>query len=294
MSTIGRILVPTDYSACADDALRVAARLARALQARLIVLHLLPSALDMLAEFPLMPMADDVSHERETTRLQAHVETVLAPEGALPQYEAIAEWGLPSVDLVPCAIEHCADLIVMGTHGRTGLRHVVLGSVAEKTVRLAPCPVLTVRAGTAADRALDRITPAPAHEPVVRRHLVDRLVARPPVTVDPGDLLSTARDRMMRERIRHLVVVDRGRVVGMLSDRDVAAHLGHLEHTRVNAAMSPNPTTIGPDVPVETAARLMIDRRVRALPVVDGAHIVGMVSATDILEEYIRAARRAA
>jgi protein-L-isoaspartate(D-aspartate) O-methyltransferase len=294
MSTFGRILVPIDYSAGADDALRVAGGLARAFQGRLIVLHLLPSALDMLAEFPLMPLPDDDWKAQEASRLEAHVEAVLAPEGALPTYEVVAEWGLPNLDLVPCAIECRADLIVMGTHGRTGLRHVVLGSVAEKTVRFAPCPVLTVRAGAAADRALGRVAVEPARQPVVHRDVVDRLVTRMPVTVNADDLLSTARQRMVRERIRHLAVVEDGRLVGILSDRDLAAHLGQLEHTRVNAAMTPHPTTITPDAPVETAARLMIERRVRALPVVDGAHIVGMLAATDILEEYVRAARRAA
>ena len=55
--------------------------------------------------------------------------------------------GHPAETIVRVAQERAADLIVMGTHGRTGLQHVLLGSVAEKVVRLAPCPVLTVRYG---------------------------------------------------------------------------------------------------------------------------------------------------
>lgn len=294
MSAFSRILVPIDYSPCADDALRMAAGLARTFQARLIVLHLLPSALDMLAEFPLVPLPDEYEMAREASRLKTHVDAVLAPEDRPTQCETVAHWGLPNLDLAPYAVECAADLIVMGTHGRTGLKHVLLGSVAEKTVRLAPCPVLTVCAGAAADRSLGRQTADTAHKPVVRRHVVDRLVGRIPVTVEAGDLLSTARQRMVSERIRHLAVVEDGSLVGILSDRDLAAHVGHLGQTRVNAVMTAHPTTIAPDAPVEDAARLMIERRVRALPVVDGARIVGMLSTTDILEEYVRAARHAA
>lgn len=289
MSALKQILVPIDYSTCADDALRRAGTLARALQARLLVLHFLPWPIYGFAEWPTNEWI-----ATEKRRLQAHVEGVLAPEGALPAIEVEIELGFPHVDIVPFAIERKADLIVMGTHGRTGLKHVLLGSVAEKTVRLAPCPVLTVRAGMPADRALGRIVDEPPRHPTVRRGEVDRLVARVPVTVTPEDSLSTARDRMMTEGIRHLAVVEDGRLVGMLSDRDVVAHLGHLEHMRVNGVMTPHPTTIVPDASTETAARMMIDKRVRALPVVDGERLVGMLSATDILEDYVRAARRAA
>ena len=60
-------------------------------------------------------------------------------------WEAEVASGPAAETIVQIAQERAADLIVMGTHGRTGLRHLLLGSVAEKVVRLAPCPVLTVR-----------------------------------------------------------------------------------------------------------------------------------------------------
>ncbi len=289
MSNLGLILVPVDYSACADDALRLAGGFARAFQARFLVLHLLPWRVEGFLQSPPL---DWIATEKP--RLAEHVRAVLERGATPPVFEIAVEWGSPHADLVPFAIDRKADMIVMGTHGRTGITHVLLGSVAEKTVRLAPCPVVTVREGAAADRALDRLAAEPPHRLDVRPGEVDHLVVRTPVTVTPTDLLSTAHDRMVEHRIRHLGVVEGDRLVGILSDRDIVAHLGHLQHTRVNAAMTPNPTTIAPDVAIETAARLMIEQGVRALPVVDGERIVGVLSATDILEEYVRAARRAA
>jgi nucleotide-binding universal stress UspA family protein len=71
----------------------------------------------------------------------------LMPEAFHGTWGAELAAGYPAETIVRVAEERKADLIVMGTHGRTGLQHVLLGSVAEKVVRLAPCPVLTVRYG---------------------------------------------------------------------------------------------------------------------------------------------------
>ena len=79
------------------------------------------------------------SIEAELTRLARRAE---AAEVEVATQHGI---GVPFQEIVRQAEEHHADLIIMGTHGRTGLRHALLGSVAEKVVRKAPCPVLTVR-----------------------------------------------------------------------------------------------------------------------------------------------------
>jgi CBS domain-containing protein len=97
---------------------------------------------------------------------------------------------------------------------------------------------------------------------------------------------------MAQAEVRHLPVVEGDKLVGILSDRDLPAHAGHLAHTRVSAAMTPDPSTIGPHASAEEAARLMLRRRVRALPVVEGERVVGMISTDDVLEDYVRAARR--
>jgi acetoin utilization protein AcuB len=111
------------------------------------------------------------------------------------------------------------------------------------------------------------------------------------VTIGPDDNLETARHRMAVASIRHLPVVGAGRLVGILSDIDLPAHSGRLADTPVHVAMTPDPITIAADAMIDAAARLMLARRVRALPVVDGERLVGILSATDILEDYIRAYR---
>jgi nucleotide-binding universal stress UspA family protein len=65
-------------------------------------------------------------------------------------------WGTPYREILSCSQREKADLIVMGTHGRTGLEHLLLGSVAEKTVRLSSCPVLTVRSSPGKRRTAPR------------------------------------------------------------------------------------------------------------------------------------------
>ena len=290
MRQIKQILVPFDYSPCAEDALRLAGTLARGTGARLLVLHLLP--LPMYSYADLIVSLDRDWIASETTRLRSHVEGVLAVDGQPPAFEAEVQWGSAHLDIVQFAAERRSDLIVMGTHGRTGLKHVLLGSVAERTVRLAPCPVLTVRGGVHARTGVDA---SAVGAPAVRRGPVDRLAAPSPITVLPSDLLSTARDRMACEHVRHVAVVEGdGHLVGILSDRDLMRHVGHFDHTKVDAVMTKHPRTIAPDAATDTAARLMVDQRIRALPVVDGERLVGMLTATDILEDYVRAARRAA
>jgi universal stress protein A len=278
MATFSRILVPVDYSEPSDAALRLAADLSRPFDGRLLVLHLLAIEVFALAEYPVLT-SDVTSVEAERERLRAHVAKVLG--AGAPPYEVVVTWGSPYLQIVDHAIACAADLIVLGTHGRTGLKHVLLGSVAEKTVRLAPCPVLTVRGEVAG---------VTERRPTARGRVAEHM-ERAPVTVRSDDTLERARARMVEARTRHLPVVDGERVVGILSEGDLGAHVGQLAHTRVHVAMTSNPVTVTPDAGVEDAARLMLTNRVRALPVVERARLVGVISSTDILEDYVRVAR---
>ena len=140
------ILVPTDFSETADAALEYAAALAARLGASLHLLHVFadpyrgaPGA-DLYA--PVMPdlqeraLAD--ARADLVTRLAAHQTTAHPGTCALVS-------GLTAKQIAQYANDHAIGLIVMGTHGRRGVAHLLLGSVAEHVVRIAPCPVLTVR-----------------------------------------------------------------------------------------------------------------------------------------------------
>jgi universal stress protein A len=286
------ILVPIDYSEPADAALRVAAQMARAARGRLLVTHMLPPVYTM-AEFPILPV-DAAWIDEARTRLEAHVRERLTPDGEVPAFAAEVFVDTPFVGIVRLAAERKVDLIVLGTHGRSGLKRLALGSVAERVVRFAPCPVLTVHgpvatSGRLVAGAAEASTVAPV---VVRPGAVGELMFRTPVTVEPRATLADARGLMAAHKVRHLPVVDGGKLVGILSDADLGPYVGYLGNTKVNAAMTPNPVAIPPDADAAIAARVMLQHKVRALPVTEGDAVVGVVSVSDVLEDYIRAARR--
>ena len=141
-----KILVPTDFSACSVEATRGAADLARRFDAGLTLVH----AYDLLAYalpdgFQLLPQSE---RERLLEAFQVHLSLAQrqALDAGAPRVETKLLHGSVARELIDFAREGGFDLIVMGTHGRTGVQHLVIGSVAERVVRLAPCAVLTVKA----------------------------------------------------------------------------------------------------------------------------------------------------
>lgn len=131
------LLVPTDFSEDADRAVDYAAALARQLQASITLM-----TSTYVGDTPEVHLAYiEKAREENKERLEAarlRVEQAGVAAAALPAY------GPPAERIVEMAKRERVDLIVMGTHGRTGLRHLLIGSVAERVVRLAPCPVLVV------------------------------------------------------------------------------------------------------------------------------------------------------
>lgn len=140
------ILVPTDFSESSAVALRYAKALAERFGATLHVLHAVQSPFDQpwAAEVYAVSQADfdDVARKESDARLQA-----LVPPADQAQYQArlVTEFGAPFLTILEYAKREPIDLIVMGTHGRGAVAHLLIGSVAENVVRKAPCPVLTVR-----------------------------------------------------------------------------------------------------------------------------------------------------
>jgi len=138
MTPIHTILHPTDFSESSEYAFHAACALARDYGARVIILHAVGLPTFAYAEGVIPP---DIVELREASKEQLHR---LVPDSNVPVDYRLEE-GDPATVIQQVAQEVNADLIVMGTHGRKGLVRLLLGSVAEQTVRQAPCPVLTVR-----------------------------------------------------------------------------------------------------------------------------------------------------
>jgi nucleotide-binding universal stress UspA family protein len=142
MIRLERILAPTDFSDCSKLATEYACELSAKYSATLHVLHAFhPPA---MAEPYLGLLIDDPEFPQRIAQKQLDEWNVPAFEMVSEIERAVRE-GVPFVEIVRYAREHEIDLCVIGTHGRTGLLHALIGSVAEKVVRKSPCPVLTVR-----------------------------------------------------------------------------------------------------------------------------------------------------
>ncbi|MGE3179965.1 MAG: universal stress protein [Vicinamibacterales bacterium] len=151
-----RILVPTDFSETSEAAVRQGVDLARTFNASVILLYVGDGpASESATDFPLGIDADLQDAERE------RMLRILAPfDRQIVRPELVVSTGAAAQEIVRCAEEREVDLIVMGTHGRSGVRHMLLGSVAEKVIRTAPCPVLVVRGSAAAVGVEVQLVPA--------------------------------------------------------------------------------------------------------------------------------------
>jgi len=146
MKPVKKILVPVDFSAHSTEAVRFAADLARRFEASLTLVHVYQPMTYVLPEgYVLLGPA-----QLEELLGQFKAKLADAKRDALalgaPRVESVLLEGGVISELMRYAAEGGCDMIVMGTHGRTGWKHMLIGSVAENVVRTAPCPVLTVRA----------------------------------------------------------------------------------------------------------------------------------------------------
>ena len=143
MIKLKRILMPTDFSDPGKSALLYAVAFADQFGAAVDLLHVVspPPPGALLSSMPMEELRNNMREQAEVQMEELHSTW---EDYAFPVNRIIVE-GYPFVEIIRHANEHNADLIVMGTHGRGAIAHMLLGSVAEKTVRKAPCPVLTVR-----------------------------------------------------------------------------------------------------------------------------------------------------
>jgi universal stress protein A len=144
MIKLQKVLVPTDFSDCSDAAVKYGRAFARAFHASFHLLHIIqdPYTQPWAAEAFPAPLNDLLEQWQAQARKR-----LLESLNEADRAAAIVDVriGSPYLEIVRYAEEQQIDLIVLGTHGRGPLGHVLLGSVAEKVVRKAPCPVLTVR-----------------------------------------------------------------------------------------------------------------------------------------------------
>jgi nucleotide-binding universal stress UspA family protein len=141
-----RILVPTDFSTPSERAWATAQRLARAVGADLVLLHVFVE-LPLYSEAPLSGdrVREVYSASRTWAADQLEKWAATARAEGLP-VKTLVRTGIPHDEIVRTASDEGADLVAIGTHGRSGLNRLMVGSVCDRVIRLSSCPVLAIRA----------------------------------------------------------------------------------------------------------------------------------------------------
>jgi nucleotide-binding universal stress UspA family protein len=149
MIAIKTILLPTDGSECSAKAMAYALSFAKQYGGRVVALHVIDQRWEEQTRIVFAEVGQDLTrkirngYEEEAGRILRGVTDAASRLGVAVESRVLT--GIPFEDIIRAAQELPADIIIMGTHGRAGMSHLLLGSVAEKVVRRAPCPVLTVR-----------------------------------------------------------------------------------------------------------------------------------------------------
>jgi len=146
MIDLHRILIPTDFSKFSQIALGYASAFAEKFSAELYLLHVIQDLAVFIPDMITVAPPSVPTVEQMTKAVQDAFDRLIKDNRLerFPIHRDVRE-GTPFYEIVHYGKEQNIDLIIMGTHGHTGLTHMLLGSVTEKVVRKAPCPVLTVR-----------------------------------------------------------------------------------------------------------------------------------------------------
>lgn len=144
MISIKNILCPVDYSVYSEMALTYAIEFAEKYYAKLYLMHVLDIRVYDINNPDLYDI--NIVDEETLAKLRERLlRCVTEDTRGKIAVEALLIQGVPFTEIIKASKEYKIDLIVIGTHGRTGISHAIMGSVAEKVVRKAPCPVLTIR-----------------------------------------------------------------------------------------------------------------------------------------------------
>jgi len=144
MAKFKKILVPVDFTEYSNQAISYAEMLAKTLQGKILLFHVIEqftySVSDTIQVMDHYTTLKEIAQQMLDTKKKQ-----VAKKGLVVETRVLK--GNPALEIVKYSENKRTDLIVMGSHGRTGIQHLVLGSVAERVVRMASCPVLTVKTG---------------------------------------------------------------------------------------------------------------------------------------------------
>jgi len=257
-----RILCPVDFDDNSMQALDTAANFARENNGTVFVLHVVPMILAPTG----MPVYVDLYKGQEET---AHAKLLEIAHKRLAgiKYELLTHTGEPAGTILSAERKTSADVVVMATHGRRGFKRFFLGSIAEIVLRESTCPVLTVRC-----------TPA-------QNDLVGTWMTKNPVTATAHEKLASIAAKMHAGGFRCVPILnDGGAPVGIVTDRDIREHTGSLDQTEAGKAMSEALITVTPSTDIREAARLLRERKIGGLPVLEDGKLVGVITTDDVLE----------
>lgn len=259
--TFGTILSAVDFDENSMAAMETAAEIARLASGTVHVLHVLtvgstpsPQQIDKLAA------NEGAAKER--------LEGFCAKPLAALAHEVHIRSGDPAVAIIRTAEELAADLIVIAVHASRRLPRPFAGSVAERVVREATCPVITVRPHASGDPE------------AVGSHMTAA-----PLTASPGMTVARARLMMTEGRVRSIPVVEDGKLVGMVTDRDIAFS-DPTPDTTVGLLMTRDVIGVSPRSSIQEAARVLLECEIEGLPVVEDGKLVGIITGSDILKTF--------
>jgi nucleotide-binding universal stress UspA family protein len=258
-----KVLCPIEF----DDAnflaaLHIAAEAVRGSDGTLFVLTAFPEVVREPAGTKLFAEVNQAQEDYARAKM-AELER---KELAGIKHQLLVVLGDPAEAIVKAARQVEADLIVMTTHGRRGLLYLFLGSVVESVLRHAPCPVLAMRAQST------------GRDPVV----VDWMT-HDPVTATPEERLSSIKEKFDAGNFRSIPVLAGGKLVGVVTDRELRLFAGKLGDTEASDLMIAAPPSVTPDTSLHKAAQLLKEHKLDSLPVIEDERLVGIITTTDVL-----------
>jgi len=141
---IKKILVPIDFSDYSKSALKYATEFAKQFESKILLIYVVEPMI-YPADFSMGQVAIPSSDIDFTSKAEEELKKLASEINSSLNVEVVIKTGKPFVEINDTAAEKDIDLIIIATHGHTGVEHLLFGSTAEKVVRKAPCPVLTIR-----------------------------------------------------------------------------------------------------------------------------------------------------